>query len=112
PIAALAGLALGLRPDAAALAGFLIFFAAMFQHLNVRTPQWIGWIVQRPEAHSVHHARGVHAYNYGNFMLWDIVLGTFRNPASFTEQQGFWDGASTKFGSMLVGRDVAERNGS
>jgi sterol desaturase/sphingolipid hydroxylase (fatty acid hydroxylase superfamily) len=99
---------LGVTPDAAALAGFVAFFAGMFQHLNVRTPQWIGWIIQRPEAHAVHHARGVHAYNYGNFMLWDIVLGTFRNPATFTEPAGFYDGASKKLGSMLIGRDVAE----
>jgi sterol desaturase/sphingolipid hydroxylase (fatty acid hydroxylase superfamily) len=101
---------LGVTPDAAALAGFLAFVAQTFQHLNVRTPQWIGWIIQRPEAHSLHHARGVHAYNYGTFMLWDIVLGTFRNPRGFSEELGFWDGASAKVGAMLIGRDVAERN--
>jgi len=101
-------LLLGLSPDGAALAGYLSFLVGMFQHLNVRTPQWIGWIVQRPEAHSVHHARGVHAYNYGNFMLWDILFGTFRNPATFTGPAGFWDGASSKVGAMLIGRDVGE----
>jgi sterol desaturase/sphingolipid hydroxylase (fatty acid hydroxylase superfamily) len=106
--AIVAGL-LGISPAAAALAGYAGFVLAMFQHLNVRTPQWLGWIVQRPEAHAVHHARGVHAYNYGNLTLWDIVLGTFRNPASFpTEPAGFWDGASSKVGAMLIGRDVAE----
>lgn len=108
-LSSLAVLLLGLSPDAAALAGFLGFFVAMFQHWNVRTPQWLGWIIQRPEAHAVHHARGVHAYNYGNFMLWDILFGTFRNPAAFNEQAGFWDGASTKVGAMLLGRDVSER---
>jgi hypothetical protein len=77
----------------------------MFQHLNVRTPRWVGFDVQRPEARSIHHARGVHAYNYGNFMLWDIVLGTFRNPETFTDQpSGFWDGASAEVGAMLLGR--------
>jgi sterol desaturase/sphingolipid hydroxylase (fatty acid hydroxylase superfamily) len=82
----------------------------MFQHWNVRTPQWVGWIIQRPEAHALHHARGIHAYNYGNFMLWDILFGTFRNPAAFTDPLGFWDGASGKLGSMLIGRDVGERS--
>jgi hypothetical protein len=43
-------------------------------------------------------------------MLWDILLGTFRNPATFTEPAGFWDGASGRLGSMLVGRDVGERS--
>lgn len=107
-VTTVATLMLGISPDAAALAGYVGFVVAMFQHLNVRTPQWIGWIIQRPEAHAVHHARGIHAYNYGNFMLWDIVLGTFRNPATFNEPAGFWDGASTQVGAMLLGRDVAE----
>jgi len=98
----------GVTTDAAALAGFMSFFTMTFTHMNVRTPQWLGWIIQRPEAHSVHHARGVHAYNYGTFSLWDIVFGTFRNPVTFTESIGFWDGASAKIGPMLLGRDVSQ----
>jgi sterol desaturase/sphingolipid hydroxylase (fatty acid hydroxylase superfamily) len=103
-------LMLGVTPDAAALGGFIAFFNGMFQHWNVRTPQWVGWIIQRPEAHALHHARGIHAYNYGNFMLWDILFGTFRNPVAFGDSAGFWDGASAKLGSMLIGRDVGERS--
>ena len=99
---------LGVSPDAAALTGYLVVFAGMFHHLNVRTPQWLGLIIQRPEAHAVHHARGVHAYNYGTLALWDIVLGTFRNPTSFTGPAGFWEGASREMSKMLVGRDIGE----
>lgn len=98
---------LGVTPDAAALAGFGAFVLQTFQHMNVRTPQWLGWIVQRPESHSLHHARGIHAYNYGNLALWDILFGTFRNPRDFNAETGFWDGASAEIGAMLVGRDVA-----
>jgi sterol desaturase/sphingolipid hydroxylase (fatty acid hydroxylase superfamily) len=102
-------LLLGLSPGAAALAGYLSFFVGVFQHMNVRTPQWLGYVIQRPEAHAVHHTRGVHAYNYGNFMLWDILFGTFRNPATFTATPvGFWDGASSRLGAMLIGRDVGQ----
>jgi sterol desaturase/sphingolipid hydroxylase (fatty acid hydroxylase superfamily) len=100
--------ALGVTADAAALAGYLGFFYAMFQHLNVRTPRWLGYLIQRPEGHSVHHARGVHAYNYGNFPLSDLLFGTFRNPADFMPEAGFWDGASAKVGPMLLGRDVGQ----
>jgi hypothetical protein len=82
----------------------------MFQHLNVKTPRWLGYIVLRPEQHSVHHERGVHAYNYGNLAFMDILFGTFRNPEGFSREQGFWDGASAKVGAMLVGRDVGEPN--
>jgi sterol desaturase/sphingolipid hydroxylase (fatty acid hydroxylase superfamily) len=100
--------ALGVSPDAAALSGFIGFFYAMFQHLNVRTPRWLGYVIQRPEGHSVHHARGVHAYNYGNLPLSDLLFGTFRNPADFMPEAGFWDGASAKVVAMLLGRDVGQ----
>jgi sterol desaturase/sphingolipid hydroxylase (fatty acid hydroxylase superfamily) len=101
-------LLLGLSPEAAAVAGYAGFVWGMFPHMNVRTPQWIGWLVQRPEAHAVHHARGVHAYNYANVPIWDIAFGTFRSPATFTEPAGFWDGSSGRIGAMLIGRDVTE----
>ena len=104
----LAVMLLGLSPTAAALAGYISFFVGAFQHMNVRTPHWLGYVIQRPEAHAVHHTRGVHAYNYGNFMVWDLLFGTFRNPASFAGPAGFWDGASSKVGAMLIGRDVGE----
>jgi sterol desaturase/sphingolipid hydroxylase (fatty acid hydroxylase superfamily) len=97
---------IGAGGAAAALAGYASFVAAAFQHLNVRTPRWLGYVLQRPEAHSVHHQRGLHAYNYGNFMLYDLLFGTFRNPEGFVATQGFWDGASAKVGAMLIGRDV------
>jgi len=99
---------LGLTPGAAALAGLLSAFTGLFSHLNVRTPRWLGFIIQRPEAHAIHHARGVHAYNYGNIMLWDIAFGTFRNPDTFTEPAGFWDGASRQLVAMLIGKDITE----
>ena len=100
---------LGVTPDAAALAGFVGFVLPIFQHLNVKTPRWLGFVVLRPEQHSVHHARGVHAYNYGNFAFMDAIFGTFRNPRTFAHEQGFWNGASSKMGAMLLGRDVSER---
>jgi sterol desaturase/sphingolipid hydroxylase (fatty acid hydroxylase superfamily) len=106
--ASLPAVLLGISPDAAALGGYLGFFTGVFPHLNVRTPQWLGYLVQRPEAHAVHHSRGIHAYNYGNFPLWDIVLGTFRNPVAFPEEPaGFWDGSSREMAAMLLGRDVS-----
>lgn len=100
--------ALGVTPDAAALAGMASVFCVIFQHCNVRTPRWLGYVIQRPEGHSVHHARGVHAYNYANLPVIDMMFGTFRNPREFVRTQGFWDGASARVGAMLLGRDVGE----
>jgi sterol desaturase/sphingolipid hydroxylase (fatty acid hydroxylase superfamily) len=99
---------LGLTPDAGALAGFIGYSMAVFQHANVRTPRLLGVILPRPEMHGLHHARGIHAFNYASFPIWDMLFGTYRNPAGFPEAYGFWEGASARMGAMLVGRDVAE----
>jgi sterol desaturase/sphingolipid hydroxylase (fatty acid hydroxylase superfamily) len=100
---------LGITPAAGALAGFLGFITAVLQHSNVRTPRLLGYVIQRPEQHGLHHQRGVHAYNSGSFMLWDLLFGTFRNPIAFPAEYGFWDGASARLGAMLGGRDVTQR---
>jgi sterol desaturase/sphingolipid hydroxylase (fatty acid hydroxylase superfamily) len=100
---------LGLDPLAAALTGYVAAFHALFQHWNVRTPQWLGWFIQRPEAHCEHHRRGVHAGNYGDLPLWDILLGTFRNPKAFDGDCGFDAPADRRLGAILVLRDVNAR---
>jgi len=79
----------------------------MFQHLNVRTPQWLGYVIQRPESHSGHHERGIHARNYSDLPFWDIVFGTFHNPREFTGECGFYDGGSKKVLPLLFGREIA-----
>ncbi len=97
---------LGLDPLAAALVGVVAAFHGMFQHWNVRTPQWLGYLIQRPEAHCVHHRRGVHAYNYGDLPLWDLLLGTFRNPRDYHGDCGFEAPADRRVGAMLALQDV------
>jgi sterol desaturase/sphingolipid hydroxylase (fatty acid hydroxylase superfamily) len=99
---------LGLRAEAGVLAGFFLVFNAMFQHANIATPRWVGYIIQRPESHGVHHQRGKHRSNYSDLPLWDMVFGTFENPETFEEEAGFYNGASSRVGAMLVGRDVSE----
>jgi hypothetical protein len=37
-----------------------------------------------------------------------VVFGTYRNPARFPQHYGFWQGASSRVGAMLIGRDVGE----
>jgi sterol desaturase/sphingolipid hydroxylase (fatty acid hydroxylase superfamily) len=101
-------LVFGVRGEAAMLAGVVGTFYAFFQHTNVRTPRWLGYLIQRPESHSVHHARGVHRFNYADLPLWDLMFGTFRNPPAFEAEAGFWDGASRRLGALLIGRDVAQ----
>jgi sterol desaturase/sphingolipid hydroxylase (fatty acid hydroxylase superfamily) len=97
---------LGLTPEAGAVTSLFLGFNGMFQHANLRTPRWLGYLIQRPESHGVHHARGVHRWNYSDLPLWDMVFGTFRNPARFEGETGFYRGASGRVVEMLVGRDV------
>jgi len=71
---------LGLALEAGAIAALWLAFCAMFQHANIRTPRWLGYIIQRSESHLVHHARDRHEHNYLNLPVWDIAVGTFNNP--------------------------------
>lgn len=95
------GVVLGLSPEAMTLSMMIIFYLAVFQHSNIRTPQWIGYIIQRPESHTYHHARGLHKCNYSDLPLYDMLFGTFKNPGSFPKETGFYNGASSRILDML-----------
>jgi sterol desaturase/sphingolipid hydroxylase (fatty acid hydroxylase superfamily) len=97
---------LGLTMEAGLVGAFFLTFNAMFQHMSMRTPRWLGFVIQRPESHSVHHGKGIHRYNYSDLPLWDMIFGTFRNPKTFQREHGFYKGASGRIGEMLLFRDV------
>ncbi len=97
----------GVSPQAATFILLALIFFAIFQHLNIRTPQWLGYLVQRPESHSYHHAKGIHRHNYADVPWFDLLFGTFHNPASHSEN-GFYHGASSRVWDMLMGRDVTK----
>lgn len=99
-------LLLGLDPLAAALVGYVAVFYGLFQHFNVNTPQWLGYLIQRPESHGVHHRRGHHGFNYSDLPLWDILWGTFRNPRHFRGDTGFDGDGGTRIAPLLLGRDA------
>jgi sterol desaturase/sphingolipid hydroxylase (fatty acid hydroxylase superfamily) len=100
-------LAVGLTPAAATTAMLAIAFMGIFQHANVRTPRWLGYLIQRPESHTIHHGRGVHRYNYADLPVLDMLFGTFRNPKGFELETGFYPGASERVADMLLFRDVS-----
>lgn len=99
-------LLLGVEPVAASAAASATALLSMFQHWNVRTPVALGYFVQRPESHCLHHERNVHARNYSELPLWDILFGTFANPGSFAGDVGFDPPASRRVLAMLLMRDV------
>jgi sterol desaturase/sphingolipid hydroxylase (fatty acid hydroxylase superfamily) len=97
----------GLSAEAAMIVNAIATLLAMFQHANLRTPTWLGYIVQRPEAHNLHHARDVHGFNYGSLAIWDLVFGTWRNPETVELPAGLFEGSTAMAGPILMGRDVA-----
>lgn len=82
-------------------------FMAMFTHANVRTPRWLGWFIARPEMHAAHHERGAHRSNYCDLPLIDMIFETYNNPQTAPKEAGFYDGASSELGALLIGRKLA-----
>lgn len=97
---------LGLDPMAASIVGLLGVFNAVFQHANLRTPRALAWLIQRPEAHSIHHA--VHGWNYSDLPLWDLLFGSYRAAAGFEREVGFAARESSRWAAMAAMRDVHE----
>lgn len=100
-------LGIGIPASSATAVMTIIFFLGTFTHLNVKTPHWLGYIIERPESHSLHHARGAHRYNYSEIPLFDMLFGTFRNPKEFVAETGFYQGGSERMLAMLFGIDIS-----
>ncbi|WP_332764720.1 sterol desaturase family protein [Phenylobacterium sp.] len=105
-------LVLGLDPLAAGITGYVAAFYGMFQHWNVRTPRWIGYLIQRPEAHAMHHERGVHARNYADLPIWDMLFGSFHSPEAFDGEVGFDPPADRRILAMLAFAEVNQAAGA
>jgi sterol desaturase/sphingolipid hydroxylase (fatty acid hydroxylase superfamily) len=102
-------LVLGVSPAAASGAVLVCGLAELVYHWNVATPRWLGFVFQRPEMHCVHHREGSHTHNYGDLPIWDMLFGTFDNPARFDGQCGFGD-KEHRLAEMLIGIDVNRRD--
>ena len=98
--------AVGVTAEAAMIATAIMTSLAIFQHANIKTPAWLGYSVQRPEAHNLHHGRDVHSLNYGSLAMWDLVFGTWRNPPVWIGATGLFDGSTHQLGRALLGHDI------
>lgn len=101
---------LGLSIESAVIGSLFLTFNAMFQHANIKTPHWLGYLIQRPESHNIHHGKGIHRYNYADLPIIDMIFGTYINPQYLNGTEcGFYKGASSRIIDMLLGRDVTQR---
>lgn len=98
----------GIPPKSITIFLLMTNFFSVFQHANIKTPVWLGYLIQRPESHSIHHSKGVHRYNYSDLPIFDILFGTFKNPASFVVETGLYNGASSKIKDMLLFKNIAK----
>lgn len=98
---------LGLSVEAATGAFLLSGLAELFYHWNVKTPHWLGYIIQRPESHCVHHEEGLHAFNYGDLPIFDWLFGTLRNPRQWHKTCGLGPKNELRIADMLKGINLA-----
>lgn len=97
---------LGLNAEAGAIYTLCTALGEFFYHTNVKTPQWIGYIFQRPEMHRIHHEYEKHTHNYGDIVWWDMLFGTYQNPKDFRSTCGFDNEKEQRLGDMLRFKDV------
>lgn len=101
---------LGLDVRAVTIVNALQFFISLFPHWNVQTPKWVGYIIQRPEEHILHHQRGVHSGNYSDWPLWDKLFGTYRSPVDEVVTVGYERAGLAEQLKMLAFIDVNSPN--
>jgi sterol desaturase/sphingolipid hydroxylase (fatty acid hydroxylase superfamily) len=92
---------------------FIIFsvLSEFFYHINISTPHWLGYIIQRPESHQIHHLEDrIYCQNYADLPIWDLLGGTFNNPCKDTCPTGFSSNRETKMYELLTGRNLVGKS--
>ncbi len=104
---------LGASVEAATWYSFFAAVGEFYYHVNLRTPRWTGYFLQRPEHHSIHHQLNVHYFNFGDITWWDRIFGSFRDADAFVPQCGFANERERLLVRMLAFQDVNQsRNDS
>ncbi len=97
---------LGLTLEASVWLNIFSGLAEFIYHVNIRTPHWMGYFIQRPEMHRIHHERGKHYKNFGDLPIWDVLFGTYSNPKIIKVECGFRDKREYRLKDMLLFRNV------
>ncbi len=99
-------LLLGLDARAVGLSVLATGIAELFYHMNIATPRVLGLLFQRPEMHRIHHQRGRHRCNYSDLPIWDMLFGTYANPARVEIETGFPNGNEKRLWPLLTGKEL------
>ena len=85
-----------------------LLFAALYNifiHADLKPPFWLGYLIQRPEMHRVHHKYLHHKQNFG-LAIRDLFFGTFNNPNYYVKEVGFDKKRESRIYDMLRTKDV------
>lgn len=77
-----------------------------FYHTNLKIPQWVGYIFQRPEMHHIYHEYEKYTNNYGDVVWWDMLFGTYENPKKLNSTCGFDTEKELRLKDILRFKDV------
>ena len=83
---------LGVSPESSIWVSVFHAVGEYIYHMNLKTPQFLGYFIQRPESHRLHHRKNarLNCPNYADIPLWDILNDTFDNPhPDYFEETGF-----------------------
>src|SRR5207248_4382325 len=95
---------LGVSIEAAAWYNVFAAFGEYFYHSNIRTPRWLGYFLQRPEHHSVHHQLDLHKFNNEDITLWNQLFETFSEAKNLAQKSAFPQVNEKNLGAMLLFR--------
>jgi sterol desaturase/sphingolipid hydroxylase (fatty acid hydroxylase superfamily) len=95
----------GFDADATAWSLLYVSLFNFYIHSDTTSPRWLGYLVQRPEMHRVHHQLDHHAQNYG-LPVWDLMFGTWVNPTEPVNACGFSGDKALQLQEMLLGHDI------
>ena len=99
-------LLLGLSLEGAAWSLLFASVGEYVYHMNIATPNWLGYLFQRPEMHRIHHQKGKHFNNFSDIPLWDMLFGTFYNPKKMDGECGFSGDREEKLADMMFFKNV------
>lgn len=99
-------LLLGLHVNAVGLCVLATGLAEIVYHMNIKTPHYMGLFFQRPEMHRIHHEQGSHHHNYSDLPIWDMLFGTYNNPAVIDVKTGFPDTGELRILELLKGKRI------
>jgi len=96
--------------NASASAWFTLYLGLMgyFIHSNIKVPRWVGYFIQTPQMHRMHHEYNKHKSNYCDVVWFDMLFGTYNNPKDedVCDRCGFNEKRELRLKDMLAFTDV------